>query len=157
MAIHVEQGSGMADANVAGFQLVLGTFAEPQEPQEVSDGGALFASALGDLLMAQAVVRGQAVKGGRDFDRVEIFALNVFNQREFQEPVAIHSADEGGNFGKPGQAGRAPATFAGDNAVAIFAVAVNHDRLQDAVGTDGLGEFLDLVVSNTSRGCSSPG
>ncbi len=41
-------------------------------------------------------------EGDRGFDRVEVFALDVLDQGEFEQAVLLDGADEGGNFGEAG-------------------------------------------------------
>ena len=55
------------------------------------------------------------------FDGVQIFALDVFNQRERECVFVIHFFDEYGYFGQSCDARRAVAAFARDDFVAFIA------------------------------------
>ena len=51
-----------------------------QQPEGVGDGGAILARTVGDLVVAQVEIPGEALEGMRDLDGVEVLALDVFDQ-----------------------------------------------------------------------------
>ena len=88
--------------------------------------------------MAQAVFAGEPVKSMRYFDRVQVFALNVFDERHFQQAFICEILYDDRNFGQTGQASCSPASLARDELVAIL-FASNDERLDDAVRSYRLG------------------
>ena len=87
---------------------------------------------------------GEAPVGERFVDRVQILALDVFDQRHFEQrllrawrDVAHHDR----HAQQPGDFRGTPAAFAGDDLESIADLA-HDDRLDDAVGADRLREFL---------------
>ena len=92
------------------------------------------------------------MKGCCDFNRVQILPLNVLNQRELQQAIAIHRPNKRGNLRQASQPRGAPTSFPGNNPVSIIVVPIDNDRLQDSVNTDGLRKFADFVaVENVAR------
>ena len=92
-ALQFDGGQREKAAGVAGGEAALGDELlqirrQLEQAHEIDDGGAVFAGALADLLGAESAVRGP---GGRKryggFDRVEILALDVLDQRDFEQAV----------------------------------------------------------------------
>lgn len=81
----------------------------------------------------------------RFFDGVEVFALNVFDQRGLLTLDIIPLAHDGGNRRKIGQSGGAPAAFARDDGIAPI-VPRDENRRDHAVMADGLGQREQRVV-----------
>ncbi len=48
------------------------------------------------------------------FNRIQIFALQIFDEREFQNRAVVRFARDDGNFRQLQKLRRAPAAFAGD-------------------------------------------
>src|SRR6185437_2646967 len=76
----VQQSAGVADADGSGDERVFDARAKPKQAQKVGNGGAVLAGALGDLVVIEAVIGGEAVEGGGDFYGIEVFALDIFDQ-----------------------------------------------------------------------------
>ena len=92
------------------------------------------------------------MEGRRNFNRIKIFTLDIFNQRKFKQAIAINRTNQCWNLCKPGQSGGPPATLAGDNAITIFSISVYNNRLQHAMNADGLGKLANLIaVENIAR------
>ncbi len=79
------------------------------------------------------------------FQRVKVFALEVFDDGQFGGLAVVGLDDVHRHFAPAGLHSRPQTALAGDNLVAI-ADAADHDRLQQAVGRDALREFLDFVA-----------
>ena len=58
-----------------------------QQTKEVSDGGAVLAGPQADLFRTQHQFRAEACKGVGSFDRIEVFALDILDQGDFQQAV----------------------------------------------------------------------
>ena len=53
-------------------------------------------------------------------DRIEIFALDVFDERNFQQPVVGEVLDDHRNFGQARQSSGPPAAFAGNQLISFI-------------------------------------
>ncbi len=81
-----------------------------QQPLEISDRRARLANPLRNLLVAIPILRGQRLIGARFVGGAQVFALHVFDQRDFGSGVIIHLPfHDGGNHFQPGQLGGPPA------------------------------------------------
>ena len=91
---------------------------------------------------------GEAPVGERFFDRVQILALDVFDQRHLEQRLLLagrHVAHDDRHAQEAGELCGAPAAFAGDDLKSIADLA-DHDRLDDAVGADRLRELLQARI-----------
>ena len=122
-----------------------------EQAEEVRDGGAVFAGAMADLVVAEVKFACEAFESQGGFDGVEVLALDVLDEGDFEEAVVGEFLNDDGDFGHSGELGGAPAAFAGHELVAV-AGAADHEGLDDAVGADGLGEFLQAVVLEDAAG-----
>src|SRR6185503_18578992 len=99
-----------------------------------------FVDELAELLLGMAEVGDQPTIGLRFLDRVQILALDVLDQRDFERLLVAEFADDGGDFVQPGALRRPPASLAGDNLETV-AMGTDDDRLDDAAGLDRGGEL----------------
>jgi hypothetical protein len=139
---------------VAHFQLavfdegrdLIGQF---QQAQQVGDGGARTADRVGRLLVRDAEFADEAFEGARLFERVEVFALDVLDERHRNGRFIRHAPDDGRYRGQAGNLGGPPAAFAGDDLVALRLTGrgalhgPDHDGLHDALRLDGRGQFVE--------------
>ena len=77
-------------------------------------------------------------------DRVQIFTLNVLDQRQLQHLRIGDILNDHRNFREPGELGGAPSALAGDDLVAVSDVP-DDQRLNDAVGTNRGGQLLQAI------------
>ena len=85
--------------------------------------------------------------GTRLFNRVEILALDILDQRDRHDLPLIEIADDGRNFMKLRALRCAPAAFACDQLVAPLSTQGTHDnRLDNATLSDRTREFVQRVV-----------
>ena len=115
-----------------------------EQPLEVGDRRAILADRGRNPFLGQVELVGETPVGKRLLNRVQILALDVFDQRHFEQrllgawrDVAHHHR----HAQQPGDFRGAPAAFAGDDLESIADLA-HHDRLDDAVGADRLRELL---------------
>jgi hypothetical protein len=113
-----------------------------EQPEVVGDGGAVEAHPLTDLLLGQAVVD-QRAEGVGQLHGIQVVALNVLDEGEFEAILAFNVGDDGGNRLAASGARSAPAPLAHDELVAI-ARAPDHDGLKDAVKPDRIGEAIEF-------------
>ena len=98
---------------------------------------------LGDLLLRQPEVVVELVIRHRLFDRVEVLALDVLDERDLQR-VALghHLFDDDRDGGQAGLLRGAEAALAGDELV-LVAGARDDERLDDAVLADAARQLFD--------------
>ena len=85
-------------------------------------------------------------KGARLFDRVEVFALEVLDERELQHVLIGRFADNDRRLRQPRPLRRPPAAFASDEFKLVAALA-GDQRLDDPVLFDRGDEFIEMVVA----------
>ena len=137
-----EDDFGMPDGEAFVAEVGLDFGGEFEEAEGIGDDGAAFADACGGFLLGQLELIDQLGKPLGFFDRVEVFALQVFDESQFERSAVIRLADEDGDLGEAGEASGAPAAFAGDQFVAVIGGA-DDQGLHDALGADGVGEVLE--------------
>lgn len=79
-----EQGTRVARREASLFQKVLNWRFEFQQAHGVSDGGSVFAGAFSHLFLGKMELVDEALKGVSLFNGIEIFALEIFDQRHFE-------------------------------------------------------------------------
>ena len=84
----------------------------------------------------------QALDAAGFFQRVEVLALDVLDQRHRQRGLVGDLAHQAGHLDEPGDLRRAPAPFAGDDLVRVLGHRPHHDRLHHALGLDRGSELL---------------
>ena len=117
-----------------------------QQPHAIGHGRATLADFLRDVFLAQAKFLGEAGEGVRFFDRVEVFALEILDERELEDILVGSFADDDRRFHEPNLLRSTPAAFTGDELVGIPALPGN-ERLDDAVLLDGSDELLEMFVA----------
>ena len=87
--------------------------------------------------------------GARFLDRVEILALDVFDQRHLEASLLlarVQLLDDDGDAMQARALRGAPAALAGDDLVPASLETTSDDRLNDAVGLDRVRQFLEALV-----------
>ena len=87
--------------------------------------------------------------GLRLFDRVQILALDILDQRDLKRLGIVELADDDGNLVEPGALRGTPAALAGDDLIAL-AVRPDDDRLDQPARCDRLGEFLQRRLAEVA-------
>ena len=149
------------DLGVAGVDLPLGKVAEHlavelEETDGVGDGGAGLAEALGDGVLRQLEVAHQRGDAQGLVDRVEVGALQVLDEGEHGTGGVADIEDAGGDDLDAKVAERAQAALTGDELEALADLA-DDDRLDEALGPDGLRELLDGGVVKLASGLAGVG
>ena len=122
-----------------------------QQSQQVSDMAARLVDELAQFLLGVAIILDEAAIGLRFLDRVQILALDILDQGDFERLLVAELADDGGDFVQPRLLRRAPAPLAGDDLEAM-AVRTDDDRLDDASRLDRLGELGQrFLVEDAAR------
>jgi predicted nucleotidyltransferase len=113
----------------------LGIGLEVEQAQRVGDRGAGSADASGYVVLAQPELVGQLPVGMGFLDGIEVGALKVLHQRDFQHLLRRSLFDDDRHRGKPGQLRRAPAPLARDQLVTAGALR-DDERLNQPVLAD---------------------
>ena len=127
-----------------------------QQPDRVRHRRAALANPLGDVLLFHRKIRRESVVRLRLLDWVQILALQVLNQCQFEHvPVGRLPHDDGHRCQSDPLRG-APAPFSGDNLV-LFVSKAADQRLDDAVFADGVLQFLEMFFTEAFAGLKGGG
>jgi hypothetical protein len=129
---------------------------QAQEANEIGNAGAILASAVCDFLVGEAEVVGEAFEGLRGFDGVEVLALDVLDEGELQELIVGEVLDDHRDLSEAGYSGSAESALAGDELESVAMMADN-ERLDDAVGADGLGKLVNPSLVELRAGLEGIG
>ena len=91
---------------------------------------ARFADNVAQHLLRVTEVADKALVTARFFDGVQVAALNVLDQCDFERHPVIQVADDGRHFMQSGRLCGAPTPFAGNNFIALPGNWSDQDRLQ---------------------------
>jgi hypothetical protein len=141
-----QKGAAMPGREAAFFDQVLDHGFELQKAQRVGDCGAVFSGALGDVLLGEVEFVGETLKGARLFDRIQVLALQVFDERHLERDFLGDLANDDGNARERRPLGGAPAAFTGDQLVAK-PNPPDYERLDDTAGTNRPGELLESLFA----------
>ena len=132
----------MPDGKAAVPQAGLHFGRQLEQAQGIGNGHAALADFDSDILLAKLKLPDELGVALGFFERVKVFALEVFDEGQFESGAIIGLADNGRDFLPAELLGGAPAPFAGNQLKAVRPGA--HDqRLNDALRFDGIGEFLE--------------
>ena len=118
---------------------------EVQQAHAIGHGCATLANLLCDVFLPQSKFASQPRKGPGFLDRVQILALQILDEREFEDILVGRFAHNDRRFGESDALRRAPAAFARDDFEAV-AAPPDDQRLNDAVLFDALDELVDRLV-----------
>ena len=141
-----QQGAGVPHFQVPPVKHVLYRLGQGEQAQAVGYRAAAFAHGFGDCFVRQGKLVGQPFQAARFFYRVEVFALQVFDQTHRQRGFVADVFHHDGDFRQTGQLRRAPAAFAGDQFVLRQAMFAHDNRLDDALRPDGFGQLVQGFV-----------
>ena len=122
----------MPGCDTAILKEVLERLLELEETQSVGHCGAVFAGAIGNVFLRKLEFGHQALKGARLLNWVEVFALDVLNQRNLERLRFGNVADDSRNPRQGSALGGAPAALPRNELVASL-VASHDQRLDDAI------------------------
>ena len=116
-----------------------------QQPHHVGDMRPALADDLRHLLLRVIALLHQRDVAGRLLDRIEVGALHVLDDGEFERLHVGRLDDRDRHLVQAGALRRAPAPLAGDDLVVVRrAGCAHHDRLDDAALLDRLGELVEF-------------
>ena len=106
---------------------------------------ARFVDDLGQRFLRMAIFARKPLIRLRLFDRVEVLALDILDQRNFERLRIVEVADDDGHLMQPGPLRRAPAAFTRDDLI-IVTVRPDDDRLDQSARGDRGGEFVEQRI-----------
>ena len=125
------------------WTICLTSAGSSKQADEVGDGRAVDLDAAGQLFLGALILINVALERLGLFDRVEVFALDVFDDRQLGHLPVVDFADQDGHLAPVGCLGGAQAALAGDQFV-VVANEADDQRLQNAVGANAVGQIGDL-------------
>ena len=138
---------GQKSARVAGSEAaVFDHFADrsvqPQQAKGIGNGDALFAGAFGGFLLCEVKFLNQTIEGLRLFDGIQVFALEIFDKRDFHGFVVGNVFNDDRNAMHGDELGGAPAAFAGEE-LKTWTAPANDQRLDDPGAADRLRQLVE--------------
>ena len=124
----------MPHVDLVGEQQRLHGLRELHQPQQVAHGAARAPDGGGGGIVRELEFLDQARDALGLFERIEVFALNVLDQRQRQGGLIRHAAHQRRDGIEACTLRCAPATFAGDDFEAAAVDRAHQDRLHDALG-----------------------
>jgi hypothetical protein len=118
---------------------------ELQQAKAVGDRRAVLLHEARERLVRVGVLADEPIEGLGQLDGVEIFSLDVLDQRQLERLGRRDVLDDDLDLGEPGLLRRPPAALAGDDLVALGAPgdAPDDDGLDQAVVADRGGQLLE--------------
>src|SRR3546814_7163237 len=89
--------------------------------------------------------------GLRLLDRIEVFALDILDQRDFQRFRLVEIPDDGGDAVKLRALRRPPPAFSRDD-LEPAAMGTDDDRLDHSALADAVGQFLQRALVEVAAG-----
>ena len=123
-----------------------------QKPQGVGDVTAAFTDDLTKVRLAVAVLIHKLLIASRLLDGIEVSALDVFYDRQFQRRAIIDVSNDNRQFCQPGSLSRPPAPLAGNDLVTARLIRgwANNNRLNNAVLLDRLRQLDQVCFIETT-------
>src|ERR1043166_9227736 len=137
-----ENHFGVAHRQTPLAEVSLNGRSQFEQAQGICHGRAAFADFEGDFLLRELKLLHQLRVALGLFHRIEVFALEILDERQFEHCPVIGCAKNDRHLRQTQQLGGPPAAFAGDELE--VAVALAHDEgLDDALFRDRIGQFAE--------------
>ena len=100
------------------------------------------------ILRPSEAIHQNAVRLGL-FQRIQVRALDVLDDRDFEHLDVVHLVDHDRHLGQARRLRRAPAAFASDNLpdAVLARLGPHQDRLQHPLVADRGGQFLQILLA----------
>src|SRR5258707_31826 len=112
-----------------------------EEANRVRDCRPLFSGLTRDFFMRQAEFAIEPVVGRGKLDGIQIFALDVLNQRDSEELFLCNVLPHNGNLFQPRELRSPPAALAG-NELKLVPCLTDNERLDYSIGPYGRSQLL---------------
>ncbi|MPN21273.1 hypothetical protein SDC9_168652 [bioreactor metagenome] len=125
-------------------QVLLHICGQGEKPQAVCDGRPAFRKPLGYLFLGQVVLLHKKADGCGFFNGIQIFPLQVFDERHFHHLCLIHVLYNHGDGSQPCHPGRPKPALAGNDHISVPLLPYQ-DGLHHPVPGNGPGQLLELA------------
>src|SRR5260370_42114902 len=105
----------MSSRQAAAFNQVEDRLFQAQEPGRIANRCSILSGFCRNLFLGQVKFICQTFVGARLFDRVEVLALNIFDQGYLERRLIANLTDDRGHSAQAGSLRRAPSTLAAEN------------------------------------------
>src|SRR5262249_7639064 len=136
-----QKGSSVAHREEPTAEVFLDLGRELEQSNAVGDAAPITADALRQLLLRPSELREQPLIGLGLFHGIQVFAKEVFHQRQFEALGVSRFPDDRWNLCQSSDFGGAPATLTDDELIAL-SHSPHHHRLKNAGTPKGRREFL---------------
>ena len=123
-----------------------------EQAQGVGDGAAGAADAEGDLLLGEGKLLHQTAIAGGLLNGVEVFALEVLDQRDLELFSSLELAQLHRKLGEAGHAGGAPAALPCHKLIPAVSEVSDQQGLQHPVAGNGIGKLSELLLVEFAAG-----
>ena len=127
-----------------------------QKAQEVGGRRTRTADRLGGVFVGEGKLFDEALDALSLFDGVQIFALDVLDERDGKRVLVVDGADDDRDPFESGQARRAGAALARDDFIARSAHGAHENRAQHALFPDRVGQLRKRRVVHMGSGLILP-
>ena len=114
-----EQGPGMPLGDFVGAHRVQDRVGQLEEADQVGHGRAVEPEPASQLFLGATVARQVFAECSRLVDRIQVFALQVFDHRQLEDALIVEDEDPCGHLVELGLDAGAQAAFTGDELIAI--------------------------------------
>jgi len=121
-------------------KIVLNHARELEQAKAIGDAAAIFADALSEFFLRPVEFSEKTLIAFRLFHRIEIFAEEVFDERQLERLGIRSIPNDRGDVAQPCEAGGAPPPLADDD-LELLAMAPDHYWLEQARSLQGCREI----------------
>ena len=136
-----EDDLGVSDGEASIAQIDLNVGRELEQAQGVRHDSAALSDFDGDIFLTELKGAHQFGVALCFFEWVEVLALEILDECQFQHGAVVSFAEDDGDFLQTSEMRGPPTTFTGDQLEAVAAFA-DDEGLDDALFLDGIGQFL---------------
>ena len=152
VVVERQQGPRMTHFDQAHVDHILDLLHQLEQSKQVGNGRAGPSDRVGGFLVGHLEVIDQAAQRRGLLQRIEVFALDIFDQRHCNGDFIRHVTHDRRDGLDTGDLRGTPASFAGDQFVTIVPGRAHHYRLHHTLRPDRICQLIQLVlVENRSR------
>jgi hypothetical protein len=137
-----EKGAAVTRAKPAFFKQIKNRPFKLEKPKSISDGGTVLSGTVCNLFLCKVKLIGETLECVGLLDRVEVLALEVFNEGHLESHGVRHVPNHYRNAGETSFLSSTPATFTCDELVA-GSNSADDERLDDSARLDRTRKFVE--------------
>ena len=135
-ALQRQQSTRVPHIQLVFHQHALHDLRQFEQSQQVAGGAARTPYRLCCDMVSHLEFVDQALDAHGFFQRIQVFTLDILDQRHRQRRIVRHAAHQHRHMGQPRQLCGAPAPLAGDDFIAAVGKLAHQDRLHDSLRLD---------------------